>query len=284
MSFYTDIAYEKCEAKIQNSTQNLDYGCEEFILNINSILKEQRYDKPRGNYYLLNCPNLDLLAPVVYEYIVSRLSKHLKKIFDSHIQSDTKKILVIGLGNEKLVSDSLGVVTVSKLCINCNLNNLQNKLFAFVPGVSATTGISSDKLIKCVVKEIKPDIVILVDSLCALSTSRLGNSFQITDNGLKPGGATDENAKIINAKFLGVPTMSIGVPLVVKTETIIGEILSKISENIDYDVGMIKNVNNFLVTPKNIDALVNIDAEIIASSITSAVYDISIEEQKKIKF
>lgn len=284
MSFYTDIAYEKCDAKMQKRTDNLDYGCEEFMVDINSTFKERAYEKPRGKYYLLNCPNLDLLAPVVYEYIISRLSNYLKRLFSSTIQTNNKKILVVGLGNEKLVSDSLGAMTVNKLCINCDLNNLQNKLFAFIPGVSSNTGMSSDKLIKCVVKEIRPDLVILVDSLCALSTSRLGNSFQITDNGLKPGGAINEDARVINSKFLGVPTVSIGVPLVVKTETIIGEILSKISEDVDCDMGIIKNVNNFLVTPKDIDRLVSIDADIIACAITSAVFDVNTWEQKSIKF
>ena len=125
MSFYTDIAYEKCDTKMQKRSENLDYGCVEFLVDINSTFKERRYEKPRGRYYLLNCPNLDLLAPVVYEYIVSRLSNYLKKIFSSKIQSINKKILVVGLGNEHLVSDSLGAKTVNKLCIDCDLNNLQ---------------------------------------------------------------------------------------------------------------------------------------------------------------
>lgn len=283
MSFYTDIAYESCGDNMKKSA-NLQYGCEEFIVNINSTIKEKKYGKPRGEYYLLNCPNLDLLAPVVYDYIVNRLANYLKEVINAKVQSQTKNILVVGLGNERLVTDSLGSRTVNKLCVNCDLNNTQNKLYAFSPGVMATTGLPTDKIIKSIVKEIEPDLIILVDSLCAISTARLGSSFQITDNGLKPGGAVNSDAKLINAKFLGKPTISIGSPLVVKTETIVGEVISKISEDIDYDFGIIKNVNNFLVTPKDIDRLVSIDSDIISSAIVLALYDISVVEQNKLKF
>ena len=229
MSFYTDIAYENCGDNMKKSA-NLQYGCEEFIVNINSTIKEKKYRKPRGEYYLLNCPNLDLLAPDVYDYIVNRLANYLKEVINAKVESQTKNILVVGLGNERLVTDSLGTRTVNKLCINCDLNNTQNKLYAFSPGVMATTGLPTEKIIKSIVREIDPDLVILVDSLCAISTARLGSSFQITDNGLKPGGAVNSDAKLINTKFLGKPTISIGSPLVVKTETIVGEVISKISD------------------------------------------------------
>lgn len=283
MGVYTDLACEKCTDKLAKHNDKLKYGCEEVMVNINSSRKQQKYGLNRGSYYFLECPNLSLLAPVVSDYIISQVATYLKTAIGKKINPNKpNSVLVVGLGNQYLVCDSLGVQSTRGLIVGQTVE-CGNKLLAFCPSVFGQTGIDSAKLIKSVVSSIKPDMVILVDSLCALSTARLGSSVQISDSGLVAGGCISEDKTLINSKYLGVPTISIGVPLVVKTETIINDVLKILSEQSEiHDQSIIKNINNFIVTPKDIDALVRLNAEIIASSINLAVLGLNTEEQKAV--
>lgn len=283
MGMYTDLACEKCTDKLAKHNDKLKYGCEEIVVNINSARKQQKYGLNRGSYYFLECPNLNLLAPIVSDYIVSQVATYLKVLIGKKINlNKPNTVLVVGLGNQNIVCDSLGVLATSKLIVGQAVE-CGNKLLAFCPSVSGQTGIDSARLIKSVTASVRPDLVILVDSLCALSTARLGSSVQISDSGLVAGGCVTENKTLINSKYLGVPTLNIGVPLVVKTETIIFEVLKVLSEQSEMQgQSIIKNINNFIVTPKDIDSLVRLNAEIIASSINLAVLGVSVETQKSV--
>ena len=282
MAFYTDLACEKCTDKLAKLNDKLKYGCEEIVVNINSLKKQEKYGLYKGNYYFLGCPNLNLLAPIVSDYIVEQVANYLKLELKKKLKKQTGKVMVVGLGNEYLTCDSLGVKVTKGIVVTPNGAN-GNSLCAFCPGVLGQTGIETSSLVKSVVQLTKPDIVIVVDALCALSTSRLGSSIQINDAGIVPGGAVGNNGQILNSKYLGVPTLSIGVPLVVRTETIISDVLSELSDNmVDFDQSLLKNIRNFIVTPKNIDSLVKLNAEIISSAINLSVLDLKIDEQKAI--
>ena len=282
MAFYTDLACEKCTDKLAKLNDKLKYGCEEIVVNINSLKKQEKYGLYKGNYYFLGCPNLNLLAPIVSDYIVEQVANYLKLELKKKLKKQTGKVMVVGLGNEYLTCDSLGVKVTKGIVVTPNGAN-GNSLCAFCPGVLGQTGIETSSLVKSVVQLTKPDVVIVVDALCALSTSRLGSSIQINDAGIVPGGAVGNSGQILNSKYLGVPTLSIGVPLVVRTETIISDVLSELSDNmVDFDQSLLKNIRNFIVTPKNIDSLVKLNAEIISSAINLSVLDLKIDEQKAI--
>ncbi len=282
MAFYTDLACEKCTDKLAKLNDKLKYGCEEIVVNINSLKKQEKYGLYKGNYYFLGCPNLNLLAPIVSDYIVEQVANYLKLELKKKLKKQTGKVMVVGLGNEYLTCDSLGVKVTKGIVVTPSGVN-GNSLCAFCPGVLGQTGIETSSLVKSVVQLTKPDVVIVVDALCALSTSRLGSSIQINDAGIVPGGAVGNNGQILNSKYLGVPTLSIGVPLVVRTETIISDVLSELSDNmVDFDQSLLKNIRNFIVTPKNIDSLVKLNAEIISSAINLSVLDLKIDEQKAI--
>ena len=79
------------------------------------------------------------------------------------------------------------------------------------------TGISSFKLIRLVVEDLKPDLIILVDSLATSDITSLNRVIEMNDTGIIPGSALRTN-KEINKKTFGIPILSIGVPLLYKAK------------------------------------------------------------------
>ncbi|MCI8575006.1 MAG: GPR endopeptidase [Bacilli bacterium] len=91
------------------------------------------------------------------------------------------------------------------------------KITLLNPSVMAKTGISSLKLIKLIVKDLKPDTIILIDSLATNDAKALNRVIEISDTGIIPGSALRTN-KEINRQTFNIPILSIGVPLLLKKE------------------------------------------------------------------
>ena len=281
MSEYTDIAFEKCSDKVAKLNQNLQYGCEEVFININSTKKQDKYGLQKGQYYFLECPNMPLLAPIVNKYIIEQVAKQIGLAINKS-NKKYSKVLVVGLGNESYITDSLGSRALKGLITGQEGPN-GRCVYGFCPGVLGQTGIETAVIVKSVVESIKPDLVILIDSLCALNITRLGTSIQLSTAGITPGNAGERQGQIINAKYLKTPTLTIGVPLVVKIETIIKDVLSDLSEDMQsIDFGQIRKLGKLMVTPKDIDNLIKTNAFIISSAINMSILGIDIDEQKVI--
>ena len=131
-------------------------------------------------------------------------------------------MLVAGLGNRLIVSDSLGTRCVEKLHVTRDLNasSLQS-VCALSTGVSGMTGMQYAEIISGVVSKIKPCAVILVDSLATSMAKRLGRSFQISSAGIAPGSGVGLDKERIDKSTLGVPAISIGVPMMLALRTAI---------------------------------------------------------------
>lgn len=285
MSMYTDIAMECVNSTFKKKESLLDYGCKESIVNIVTTKMQREFNKPKGEYYLLDCPNLNMLAPVVYDYIVEQVASYLKYKIKKITNKERVKVLVVCLGNENLVSDSLGAQVFDKLITTKDEKEESNILQAIKTSVFGKTGINTADLTKSMVSISCPDVVILIDSLCSQSVSRIGNSLQISDSGIVAGGAIGKDGKRINANLLRTPTLAMGIPYVVRVETIIGEILGNLTEDRDFedDKTIYNKIKSLFVTPKEIDLMVDLGAYIIASAINLAVLDLGIDEQRLIK-
>lgn len=284
MSFYTDIAFEAVNSSFAKKANDLEYGCTESIVKIDNYKKEKLYNKPKGEYYLLDCPNLNSLAPVVYEYIIEQVASYLRHKINSVTNKDNYSVLVVCLGNENIVSDSLGSEVFSKLITTTYDNEYSNSLQAIRTSVFGKTGIDTATLTKGITNLTNPDVVLLIDSLCSVSINRIGTSIQISDTGLVAGGAIGRQGKLINAPFLKCPTLAVGIPFVVRVETIIGEVLNALSDTILEENKTLDNkCRNLLVAPKDIDNMVELGSYLIASAINLAVLDLSIEEQRLIR-
>ena len=57
------------------------------------------------------------------------------------------------------------------------------------------------------------DGVILIDSLATMNIDRVGCSVQLNSAGITPGSAVNKQGKKIGKNTIGVPCLSIGVPL-----------------------------------------------------------------------
>ena len=220
--------------------------------------------------------------------ISEELARHLKHLIGAEKLSD-KRILVVGLGNREVTPDALGPDVVGNLNITRHMIRVYGRISeelrqagvisAIVPGVMAQTGMETVEIIRGVVKETKPELVLVIDALAARSTKRLNRTIQITDTGINPGSGVGNHRNAINQEELGVPVIAIGVPTVVDAATIVNDTMEELigeMEKMDeiwqlsgvlhaLDQAekhqMIRemiapNLNTMFVTPKDIDETV----------------------------
>ena len=183
------------------------------------------------------------------------LSEQLREIIKENIES----VLVVGLGNREVTPDALGPEVVGNLYITRHIlreygeyafpDKKVASISGIVPGVMAQTGMESLEIIKGIIHETKPQLVIAIDALAARSVKRLGRTIQIADTGINPGSGVGNHRKGLNEQSLGIPVVAIGVPLVVDASTIVYDVCQ--------DVDKIPNgIAGMFVTPKNIDEMV----------------------------
>lgn len=225
--------------------------------------------KPIGTYITIEAPDLDKYSEDYCKPVSDLIAKNLKKLTGNLNKDD---ILVVGLGNREVTPDALGPHVIDNLFVTRHLirefgeefkkqNNL-GSVSAISPGVMAQTGMETMEIIKGVIKETNPKLIIVIDALASRSISRLNTTVQIADTGISPGSGVGNNRKALNEESLGVKVIAIGVPTVVDAATIVADTLTKYMESTGFgeeDIfKFISEVNgsqmyNMFVTPKNID-------------------------------
>ena len=63
------------------------------------------------------------------------------------------------------------------------------------PGVLSQTGMETYDIIKGVVSQIDPDLIIAIDSLAARNVRRITTTIQITNTGITPGSGIGNHRK-----------------------------------------------------------------------------------------
>ena len=215
----------------------------------------------------------------------------LKKVLIRHLQEltkdiESKKILVVGLGNKDVTPDSLGPLVTEQIFVTRHLikeygndfqeeNKIEN-IAAIAPGVMGQTGMEAKEIIKAIVKDMDINLVIVIDALAARSVYRLNTTIQLTNTGISPGSGVGNNRKALNSDSLGIPIIAIGVPTVVDAYTIVNDMLEHFMEKPGFNPDEIssfnqeirtENIINMFVTPKDIDEAVKDISRIIADSI-----------------
>ncbi len=266
-----------------------DIQCETY--NITTDEQVQKYHREKGRYTLLSIPDILYASKCVIDDIV----RHLKTIIKSYVGrlSDKSKILVVGLGNRHISSDSLGTKVVSKINVTVTQSN-GIRLMAMCPSVMGLTGIETYDIVSGVIEKVKPTHLIIIDCLCAGAVDRLGKSIQLSNTGLCPGSGIGNKRKCIGIG-LAKNILSIGVPLLIYANTFLdsacadaGLSFSEIS-TIMQKVRKSKNLRDFycfaehvkklynidfedlIVSPKDVDECVNILSDIISTSINEVV-------------
>ena len=211
--------------------------------------------KPVGTYLTLEAPDMAVPDEGSHREVSEVLAEQLRALVKENIES----VLVVGLGNREVTPDALGPEVIGNLYITRHILREYGE-YAFpdkkvaaisgiVPGVMAQTGMETLEIIKGIINETSPQLVIAIDALAARSVKRLGRTIQIADTGINPGSGVGNHRKGLNKETLGVPVVAIGVPLVVDAATIVYDACQDADKIPNGIVGM-------FVTPKNIDEMV----------------------------
>jgi spore protease len=238
---------------------------------------EKAIQRKRGNYVTIDLKKLNNITVEQEQEIINNFSNELKVIIDNHIKK-YDEILIVGLGNEFATPDSLGAKVVQnieitrhiKLYLPEAIDKNTRSVSAITPGVLGTTGIETIEIVKGIVDNIKPKLVIAIDSLCSKNIDRINKSIQISDTGIVPGGGVGNRQEELSEETLGIPVIGVGIPTVLDAATIVIDTLNncdiKVSES-DIVNKMKLNNFNFVVTPKEIDSLIDSMTSIVSEGI-----------------
>lgn len=203
--------------------------------------------------------------------IIKHLTKILKEYYYKYSLAKNSKILIIGLGNQNIVSDSLGPKVVSKVHATAYYQKLglgfnYPEVYTFIPGVTKNTGMNAFTSIRALTKELNPNILIVIDSLISDSINYLNKLIQITDSGVTPGSGISFHQTEISQKTIKVPVIVIGVPTAIEASTIIKDALELKSRKFSFKKGY-----DFIATPKETDIFISEISTIIALSIDNSL-------------
>ncbi len=258
MGIRTDLISERYE-----SIKEIPEGCtvENYLLgNVNceytqvaSDTVAQMLAKPKGKYITLKFDRLDRIADS--DEITEALVDSFGRLFSER----PKSVTVVGLGNDDITPDALGPLTANSIFATRHLSEdfkshtglkALGSVSVITPGVMGKTGIETKESVKAAVDFIKPDAVIVIDALAAGDYGRLGSTFQLTDTGISPGSGVKNTRKAFNQESFGVPVIAVGMPTV-----------------IDFD-----SSNEMMVTPKDIDLLIDRASELLSLSINKFLH------------
>ena len=262
--------------------------------------------KPEGTYLTLEADQLAEKDENYHEQVSQELARHVRRLIGHMVKGKERKILVVGLGNLYVTPDALGPKAVEHLQVTRHLEQQYGEGFCrekglpvlsgIVPGVMAQTGMETAEILKGIIQETKPDLLIAIDALAARSIRRLGTTIQVTDTGIHPGSGVGNHRHSLTKESLGVPVLAIGVPTVVGAAAIVhdtvntmietlannmstkgmGDFIQEMSSDDQYD--LIRELlepefGNLYVTPPNIDEMIQRLSFTISEGIHQAVFD-----------
>lgn len=245
--------------------------------------------KPIGTYITLESEHLRQFDESFHRPMMEVLARHLKQFI-----GNKKKIMVAGLGNREVTPDALGPYVIDNLYVTRHLLkegiiSESVEISAIAPGVMAQTGMEAALILKALVKEVKPDLLMVIDALAARNSDRLNKTIQLADTGITPGSGVGNHRNAINKESVGVPVIAIGVPTVISVPTIVNDamdvmvnaigkqstknILKKFNDEERYQLAcemVTPYLENMFVTPKDIDEAVKRISYTISEAINRA--------------
>ena len=309
ISIRTDLALEAPEICEEQSTaldgvvvdtKELE-DCTITTVEIINEIGSKIMNKEIGKYITLESDLMKFDDDDSREKVINYLKDELIEIFGT---DQSKKTLIIGLGNWNITSDALGPRAVSKTLVTRHIFKNYNKDYdddfsevaALSPGVMGITGIETVEIVKSIVDKIKPDRVVAIDALASRKMDRVNSTIQISTGGIAPGGGVGNKRKALDKSYLGVDVIAIGVPTVVDAATLTIDVLdlaidnlievsqensefykmlTKLKEEEKYQ--LIKDSldpydKNLIVTPKDIDETIENLAIIISEGLNRSLH------------
>lgn len=229
--------------------------------------------KPMGIYITIEAPRMLEPDEDYHREISQVIAKELTEIIPD--AEKEQAILVVGLGNREVTADALGPHVVDNLFITRHVvkefgkaaynRERMNMVSCMEPGVTGKTGMEAAEMIKGVIEQTEPSVMIVIDALAARSTRRLNRTVQISNTGIHPGSGVGNNRNALTEDSMGIPVISIGVPTVVDAATIVGDALEKMYHNgkneekkwqLKAGENMLPELQNMYVASKDIDAVI----------------------------
>ena len=215
--------------------------------------------KPVGTYLTVEAPNLGVPDEGYHREISEELSGYIKELIEKLglLDKEDLSVLIVGLGNRQVTPDALGPYVVENLCVTRHIVKEYGKyamgmehanlVSAIIPGVMGQTGMETVEIVKGVVDETSPDLVIAIDALAARNSRRLNRTVQIADTGIHPGSGVGNHRNGLTKESLGVPVIGIGVPTVVDAATIVNDTMENLINALETSE-MLKGVGDVLRT------------------------------------
>lgn len=289
----TDLAYEAYEAMGDegmpgvhvNHWETMGVTLTEVVLDGEDAAK--KLGKVCGNYLTLECAGIlthDADARIAMANI---LGEELARMIKRH---DDAPVMVVGLGNRDITPDSLGPLAVDGTLVTRHMfrelpqytNKRMHSVCAIAPGVLGVTGFETGEVVESLVKAIRPQTVICIDSLSARAAERIGATVQLTDTGIRPGSGVGNHRRALTKEELGVDVIAIGMPTVIYAATLARDAMALLSGNQsaqeqDDAFDQVENellegpLGEMIVTPREVDSLIADAALIIAAGINKAL-------------
>ena len=309
-NIYTDLAIESKELYDEGNDKEIEGVSveveekESYSVTRVEVLNKSGMEmmkKPLGRYITIDVPRLDKTDEDLKDEVSKALANEIVAL---NLNKPDSKTLIIGLGNWNITPDALGPKVVERVMVTrqyfINYNKESDETMANVaamsPGVMGITGIESIDIVKGIVDKIKPDLLIAVDALASRKMSRINTTIQLSDTGISPGSGVGNKRAALNKESLGIPVISLGIPTVVNAATIVSDTLDLIIDSLKENsekgkefYNLLDNLSgedkyslveevlnpfmaNTIVTPKEIDLIIDDLSVIIANGLNIALH------------
>ncbi len=195
-SIRTDLALEEKErfeeenVEVQGVVLEEEYDAEREIRTTTVKIKTENgaktMGKPVGTYITMEAPNLAVPDEGYHREVSVKIAECVEKLLKGKWKKRSKdediSILMVGLGNREVTPDALGPYVADNLNITRHIVREYGKyamgedevtlVSALVPGVMAQTGMETAEIVRGVVAETKPDVILVVDALAARNSKR----------------------------------------------------------------------------------------------------------------
>ena len=233
------------------------------------VLEEQAakiLDKPIGRYVTLKAASEDFMDRDRRGAIAKQLSKEL-----CAMAKCVNSAMIVGLGNRYVTADALGTKTAEYVLVTRHIYMHMRDMLpegtpvtsSFCANVLGVTGMETAEVVSALTEKIRPNVVILIDSLAAASTEHIGCVIQCNDSGIAPGAGVGNFRTMLTRSLLNVPVIAVGVPTVVSAETIVRESGAA-------NTG--KKCSDLIVAPKDIDAMIKDLSRVLSDAINLMLF------------
>ena len=277
----TDLAVEEREL-LGEDIKGAEYSAEDRgglhieRLRITTERAGQLLKKPMGTYITAQLPPLtDNIRDT--DKRVRVLSEEIGRLLPVN-----GLVLVAGLGNVDITPDALGPKAASRILAtrhitgevarSTGLDRLR-AVAVLNTGVTGQTGIETGELLLGVIRSIRPSALVVIDALASRRLERLGCTVQISDTGISPGAGVGNRRLRIDSNTMGVPVVAVGVPTVVDALTLAFDLLDIDDERrgVELSRAVSPQGRTMVVTPKEIDLLINRASHLISLSVNMAL-------------